>query len=67
MLFSVLFCLSVSYKHASLRVLESLGLQDEDTFVQSLCSEKIVQECVLLQTCHRVEIYCVFAAIEIRQ
>ena len=57
----MLLCLSVSYKHASLPVLESLSLQDEDTFVQALCSEKIAQECVLLQTCHRVEIYCVFA------
>lgn len=44
----------------SLPVLESLSLHDEDTFVQALCSEKIAQECVLLQTCHRIEIYCVF-------
>jgi glutamyl-tRNA reductase len=57
----MLVCLSVSYKHASLPILESLGLQDEDMFVQDLCSERIAQECVLLQTCHRVEIYCVLA------
>jgi glutamyl-tRNA reductase len=57
----MLVCLSVSYKHASLPILESLGLQDEGTFVQDLCSKRIAQECVLLQTCHRVEIYCVLA------
>ena len=57
----MLLCLSVSYKHVSLPILESLNLQHEDTFGQTLCLEKIVQECVLVQTCHRVEIYCVFA------
>lgn len=57
----MLVCLSVSHKHASLPVLESLGFQDENTFVQSLFSEKIVQECVLLQTCHRIEFYSVLA------
>ncbi|MGD0405047.1 MAG: glutamyl-tRNA reductase [Candidatus Bathyarchaeia archaeon] len=54
----MLVCLSVSYKHASVPVLESLTLQDKGAFVQALCSEKIAQECVLIQTCHRVEIYC---------
>ena len=54
----MLVCLSVSYKHASLPVLESLTLQDEGAFVQALGSENITQECVLIQTCHRVEIYC---------
>jgi glutamyl-tRNA reductase len=54
----MLVCISVSYKHASLPVLESLTLQRAGTFVQTLLSEKIAQECVLIQTCHRVEIYC---------
>ena len=52
-------CLSVSYKHASLPSLESIALKDEATFAHTLFSEKIAQECVLIQTCHRVEIYCV--------
>ena len=55
----MLVCLSVSFRQASLPVLESLGLQDEDSFGKTLCSEKIAQECVLLQTCHRIEIYCI--------
>lgn len=54
----MLVCLSVSYKHASLPVLESLTLHDEGKLVGTLCSEKISEECVLIQTCHRVEIYC---------
>jgi glutamyl-tRNA reductase len=53
----MLVCLSVSYKHASLPLLESLNLRDEDAFVQALRLENIAQECVLIQTCHRVEIY----------
>jgi glutamyl-tRNA reductase len=57
----MLVCLSVSYKRASLPVLESLTLKDEATFEQALCSEKIAEECVLIQTCHRVEIYCMLA------
>jgi glutamyl-tRNA reductase len=57
----MLVCLSVSYKHASIPILESLVIQDEGKFVQDLFSKRIMQECVLLQTCHRVEIYCVLA------
>jgi len=52
-------CLSVSHKNASLPMLESLNISDDKDLARSLYSENIVQECVLLQTCHRVEIYCV--------
>ena len=52
-------CLSASYKNMSLSMLESLNISDEVAMMQMLCSEKIVKECVVLQTCHRVEVYCV--------
>jgi glutamyl-tRNA reductase len=40
-------------------MLESLNIPDEAEFMGKFCSEGLVQECVLLQTCHRVEIYLV--------
>lgn len=55
----MIICLSVSHKNASLPMLESLNISDENGLMRAFCSEKIVQECVLLQTCHRIEIYCV--------
>ena len=55
----MIVCFSASHKKASLPLLESLNIQDEEGFMKKLCSEGLTQECVLLQTCHRVEIYCV--------
>lgn len=54
----MIVCLSVSYKNANLSLLESLNFKDKNEMMQSLCAEDIVKECVLIQTCHRVEIYC---------
>jgi glutamyl-tRNA reductase len=53
----VIFCLSASYKKARLPLLESLVFKDADAVARGLCSEGLTEECVLLQTCHRVEIY----------
>jgi len=55
----MIVCFSASHKKASLPLLESLNIQDEEGFMKKLCSEGLTQECILLQTCHRVEIYCV--------
>ncbi|MEM3640502.1 MAG: glutamyl-tRNA reductase, partial [Candidatus Bathyarchaeia archaeon] len=55
----MIVCLSASHRKASLPLLESLNIPDAEEFIKKFCSEGIVQECVLLQTCHRVEIYCV--------
>ncbi|MEM2440182.1 MAG: glutamyl-tRNA reductase [Candidatus Bathyarchaeia archaeon] len=55
----MIVCLSVSHKKASLPLLESLNIPDAEEFMKKFCFEGLVQECVLLQTCHRVEIYCV--------
>jgi len=53
----MIFCLSVSYKNASLPMLESLTFEDEEV-VKEVYSMDFVQECIFLKTCHRVEIYC---------
>jgi glutamyl-tRNA reductase len=57
----VLFCFSASCKNASLPVLGALNIHNENGFAQELCSAGIVKECVTLQTCHRVEVYCIIA------
>jgi glutamyl-tRNA reductase len=40
-------------------MLESLTFKDEKRILKEVCRIESVQECVLIQTCHRVEIYCV--------
>lgn len=55
----MIFCFSASYKNTSLPLLESLNIKDEDTFAQTLISGETFRDCILLQTCHRTEIYCV--------
>jgi len=55
----VIICLSASHKNANLPMLESLNFPDKNELVTALFSEKTVEECVVIQTCHRVEIYCV--------
>lgn len=55
----MIVCVSASHRRASLPMLESLNVQDEEGFMKKFCSEGLVQECVLLQTCHRVEVYLV--------
>jgi len=55
----MIVCLSTSYKRAKLPILESLAFKDGNEVMKSLCKEKLAKECVLVQTCHRIEIYCV--------
>ena len=55
----MIVCLSASHKNVSLPMLESLHVSDEDIPSRAFCSEKTIKECILLQTCHRVEIYSV--------
>jgi glutamyl-tRNA reductase len=55
----MIICLSASYKNASLPLLESLNVPNENELMHAVCSEGAVKECVFLQTCHRVEIFCV--------
>jgi glutamyl-tRNA reductase len=53
----MIVCLSASYKKAKLPLLESLVFKKENAVMKSLCSEGLTEECVLVQTCNRVEIY----------
>jgi len=39
-------------------MLESLAFKDEEKVLKEAYSMSFVQECILLQTCHRIEIYC---------
>jgi glutamyl-tRNA reductase len=55
----MIVCLSASHKRAKLPMLESLAVPDEDAAMKSVCEEGYAQECMLLQTCHRVEFFCV--------
>jgi glutamyl-tRNA reductase len=55
----MIVCLSVSHKKASLPMLESLTFPDEESVTKAFFAEGIAQECIVLQTCHRVEIYSV--------
>lgn len=54
----MIICLSASNKTTSLPMLESLNLSDEAEAMNTICSGETVEECILLQTCHRVEIFC---------
>jgi glutamyl-tRNA reductase len=53
----MIVCLSASYKKVKLPLLESLFFKKENAVMKSLCSEGLTDECVLVQTCNRVEIY----------
>jgi glutamyl-tRNA reductase len=55
----MIICLSVSHKNASLRMLETLNVPREADAIKALHREDVAQECLVLQTCNRVEIYCV--------
>ena len=53
----MIVCLSVSYKKVKLPLLESLAFKEQETVMKCLCSEYVTEECALVQTCNRVEIY----------
>jgi glutamyl-tRNA reductase len=57
-------CLSISHKTSSLQFLESVKVQNETEVMSELCSDNVITECVLLQTCNRVEFFCVVDGIK---
>lgn len=52
-------CFSVSHRNSRLQFLESVTITNKEEVMHDVCSEDIITECVLLQTCHRVEFFCV--------
>jgi glutamyl-tRNA reductase len=55
----MIVCLSVSHKKAGLPMLESVTFRNEGEVARAFCKEGMLAECVVLQTCHRVEVYVV--------
>lgn len=53
----MIVCFSASYKKAKLPLLEALVFKDAAAVMKGLCSQGLLEECILVQTCHRVEIY----------
>lgn len=53
----MIVCLSASYKKTKLPLLESLIFKKPDQAMKTLRSEGALEECALVQTCNRVEIY----------
>ncbi len=51
-----IYCLTLNHKKAPIRVLESFTLTDPQSALIQLKKEG-AEECVIVQTCHRVEIY----------
>jgi glutamyl-tRNA reductase len=53
----MLFCVSASHKNVNLPLLEALSIRNETAFIGALRNGGQIKECLLLQTCHRVELY----------
>ncbi|MEN3035638.1 MAG: hypothetical protein ABC537_04980 [Candidatus Methanosuratincola sp.] len=59
---SQILCLSINHKKAPVRVLESFAIKDVSSFLVHLKAFG-AEECAVIQTCHRVEIYSVGSRI----
>jgi len=55
----LIVCLSASHKTANLSMLETLNIPGPTLFAHELLKSNFLDECLLLQTCHRVEIFFV--------
>jgi glutamyl-tRNA reductase len=53
----MIVCLTANHKNATVPMLESLNFKEKDETTKKCCSIESVKEAVILQTCHRVEIY----------
>jgi len=59
--------LRVTYKRAKVSLLEALAFEETESAMKDIRSLEGVDECVVLQTCHRVEVYAVSPTIEVEQ
>lgn len=55
----MIVCVGATHENASVPMLESLFFSDETEALKNFLSLESVKECVLLQTCNRVEVYSV--------
>jgi len=53
----MIICLSISYKKASIPLLEALTFKEKEEALKNLSRLKFVKECVIIQTCNRAEVY----------
>jgi len=53
----MILCLSASHKKANIPLLEALSFKDKTESLMKLCLLESVKECIIIQTCNRVEIY----------
>jgi glutamyl-tRNA reductase len=53
----MIVCVTANHKKALIPMLESLNFKHKDDATKKCCSIEPIKEAVILQTCHRVEIY----------
>lgn len=63
----MILSLCAAHKKASVPILESLTFKDEQETMEKLCRLPFVKECVLIQTCNRVEIHVVASNASLRE
>lgn len=54
--------LRVTYKKASIPTLEALTFDNLDSAIEELGAVKSIQECLILQTCNRIELFAVISS-----
>lgn len=57
-------CIRVTHKRAPLSALESLSFTHSQPVMKEIASLPNVEECFVLQTCNRVEIYAIVSSVE---
>jgi glutamyl-tRNA reductase len=53
----MIVCITANHRKTSVPMLESLNFKHKDVATKKCCSLESVKEAVILQTCHRIEVY----------